>query len=118
MSVHHQGFPIRDEKEIPLLQRVVRRCGGSLIILYLVALGPIVPLYWPILFSSLLLWTKPMYMRRIFDFSLATWMHVVAVSLGSARDTPCVVRSSWTSSLSYLDLPVSHQRTSLILALL
>ena len=83
MSVHHQGFPIRDQDEIPLLQRVVRKCGGALILVYLVALGPLAPSYWPILFSSLLLWTSPMYMRRIFDFSLASWMHVVAVSSGS-----------------------------------
>lgn len=83
MSVHHQGFPIRDQGEIPLLQRVVRKGGGALILTYLVALGPLVPSYWPILFSTLLLWTSPMYMRRIFDFSLASWMHVVAVSSGS-----------------------------------
>lgn len=89
MSIHHQGFPIRDEEEIPLLQRVVRKCGGGLILVYLLALGgPIVPSCWPMLFSSLLLWTKPMYMRRIFDFALASWMHVVAVSAGSARDQP------------------------------
>ena len=83
MSVHHKGFPIRDQDEIPLVQRVVRKCGGALILVYLVAFGPLAPSYWPILFSSLLLWTSPMCMRRVFDFSLASWMHVVAVSSGS-----------------------------------
>lgn len=86
MSVHHQGFPIRGEEEIPLLQRVVRKCGGTLILLYFLVYGILAPSYWPIVFSSLLLWTKPMYMRRFFDFGLASWMHTAAVSPGSAQD--------------------------------
>lgn len=80
--VHHEGFPLKKNDRVPLFHRLTRnRVGLLLFVLYMLVFS--VPcLSLAIVVSAVLLklnLVSHIYMRRFFDFSIGTWLFLMAV---------------------------------------